>query len=887
MSAQLLESTDTPRKAGSQHPSQRAQQNANESGVMQLRAARNYTRECPVDEFYKAYVETKKYARVADRTMGRIMSVLRDRRAIVDGEWVDLHRDDQDDRVSVGENKHFKNMEVVFAHVLEAAAEVCPARYATAKKITDFACRPDCQTASEVPGASFRVDALNYLCVSSYPRNATAGTAHNYTAAVPGQVSFIYTADSGATWDFKMWEDESSVLRNEQQTLNTAQHMLYNDIRRTCHFSVTIERTTARIWYHTRSHTIVTKGFDIHTAAEQVVQFILFSTFATPFQLGFDPTVRRVVVDDMLHYEFEVIDLKFKRRIYRTVMIEHENPAAELYSRAMRVFKVVECGVEHDYVLRDYWLFDDDLTSEEWKIQSEILKHLAAKLPKEEYEKAKRHFLTIIADGVVHHRGGRDAVPSPPESAEVYEYANELNPKSTAAKKPTVSMANRGEGAAFAGPEEPTETPPTQPLILHGRKHCRTVYLEHCQDLWQVKDPAMFFFALYQLMYILDMLRRAGYMHRDVSLGNVMLQLLSTEATCLAEKYITKIADLEYARAYSRTSQHDPITGTSLFMSVELQARAHQFRNKKIKGLLTSGYFAYSFLHDVESVLWMALYFAYRRCSRAILESTPWEVLEPRLKAVKVYASQIFVDSLYGSQQRDNVFTEPYNAENIVLPHLRALYGDNSPMTKLASLIDSLRETYELVEDDTTVRLPAGAQIRSGNPKAPRLAESVYEKNAQIYDTMAKVFDEISQHFYSAENADELVQFSDIDFTTGKIIVKPAAPKPAAAPVATVADGAAAEAVDGQATGAPKKLTGKRKKDAEDEARGKKRASAKRSGADASAQRAGTAGPSGSQPATRGKTRAKSNTKPAAAGKRSSGRNSGRLSKRNSAQDPA
>ncbi|KAL1726891.1 hypothetical protein EV714DRAFT_276179 [Schizophyllum commune] len=787
------------------------------------------------------------------------MRSLRGRGAIdlTSGFWTDLPVYGEENAVP---REYFKNMEMVFAHVLAAAAEVLSGRCKAGKKVSEFVCCLDCQTASRVPSIPFHVDALSYLREPTYTREAEAGTAHNYTASMSGRFSTIYMADAGVTWGFKLWNDESSVLRNENHALSTAQHMLHNDLRRTRHFSCTIEITTARIWCQTRSGTIVTRGFDLHKDAEELVQFILFSAFATPSQLGFDPTVRRVALNNTLHYEFDVVDLEGRDRAYRSVAIVHENRAAELHGRAMRVFKVVdvECSVEHEhgpeFVLRDYWPYDDDVTSEEWRIQREILEQLEAKLSKEEFAKARQHFMTILADGPVSHDD------------------------------------SRGESAACAGLERSSHIPLSRkPLDLQARRHCRTVYLEHCQDLWQMKDPAKFFFALGQLMYILNNFRRAGYMHRDISPGNVMLQALPTasEITCLSKQYITKVADLEYAKAYSRTRQDDPITGTALFMSVELQSRAHQFRNKKIRGLLTSSYFAYSFLHDVESVLWMALYFAYRQCSRAILDSTPWNDLRPRLEAARTYAAEIFVDNIRGSQQRDNVFTEPYNAENIVLPHLRDLYGDESPMTRLAGLIDTLRETYEAVENDTTV-LCAGNPVRSNDPNAPRLAESVYEKNAQIYDTMAQVFYEISQHFFSAENTDALVQFSDIDFTTaGKIIVRPAAPKPVAAPVATVVNGAAAEAGDGQATGTPKKLTGKRKKDAEDEARGKKRASAKRSGADASAQRAGTAGPSGSQPATRGKTRAKSNTKPAAAGKRTSGRSSGRLSKRNSAQDPA
>ena len=63
----------------------------------------------------------------------------------------------------------------------------------------------------------------------------------------------------------------NDLSKNEQHALSTAQHMLFNDLRRTCHFSCTIEETTARIWCHTRSGTFVTQGFDIHVVSRPML----------------------------------------------------------------------------------------------------------------------------------------------------------------------------------------------------------------------------------------------------------------------------------------------------------------------------------------------------------------------------------------------------------------------------------------------------------------------------------------------------------------------------------------------------------------------------------------------------------------------------------------
>ena len=57
---------------------------------------------------------------------------------------------------------------------------------------------------------------------------------------------------------------------------------------------------------------------------------------------------------------------------------------------------------------------------------------------------------------------------------------------------------------------------------------------------------------------VLDKFRAAGYLHRDISLGNVMLHQFREKASGLYH-YIMKIADLEYAWPYERLSQVEPI----------------------------------------------------------------------------------------------------------------------------------------------------------------------------------------------------------------------------------------------------------------------------------------------------------------------------------------
>ncbi|KAG6841660.1 hypothetical protein H0H87_011611, partial [Tephrocybe sp. NHM501043] len=110
---------------------------------------------------------------------------------------------------------------------------------------------------------------------------------------------------------------------------------------------------------------------------------------------------------------------------------------------------------------------------------------------------------------------------------------------------------------------------PSHEFQHHTRAHVRTVYAEVCRSIYELRDYATVVRALrdnvkgtFQYSYTTNIiadrmflalwyLRKAGYVHRDVSAGNCLWGIASEKG---------KLSDLEYARPYDELSMHDPLT---------------------------------------------------------------------------------------------------------------------------------------------------------------------------------------------------------------------------------------------------------------------------------------------------------------------------------------
>jgi hypothetical protein len=135
-------------------------------------------------------------------------------------------------------------------------------------------------------------------------------------------------------------------------------HIMSNDPCRRFVLGLTIENTSTRIWYTNRSNVFVTQSFNfqsvrptslpksdkriplIQNFQEPATLISIFASlsFATDDALGWDPSIKRVLVDGKMCYEIEVHGVEGAKSVYRTHKVISDVGAIGLRGRGTRVF---------------------------------------------------------------------------------------------------------------------------------------------------------------------------------------------------------------------------------------------------------------------------------------------------------------------------------------------------------------------------------------------------------------------------------------------------------------------------------------------------------------------------------------------------------------------
>ncbi|KAJ2933995.1 hypothetical protein H1R20_g3098, partial [Candolleomyces eurysporus] len=446
------------------------------------------------------------------------------------------------------EREIFSRLKAIFMQIdaLELPKKECN-RFA-------FGLVPDDNVSSDVAGANFRIDA----CVKEPNPNKEQSKFHATNIIVP--------------MEFKVQRNIDTVLQ------------------------ITIEDDRMTLWYFSRSHTAKSRSFDYVKNPDLLIEVLISLMFATDEELGLDPSIQMHHQQDPEAARQYVYELREDdgSRFFSTTKSISEYRTAYVSGRKTRVFKVVEVEKEgttwrekngaKPMVLKDVWLNEGAKTEKEiqdalfddiqnfaerpdWRTDASLKDFCedevgAGKRFLDDFESIMRggYFKTLF----LLIRSQHVCLPSKRPIASAW------------VPNPLVFYSKNVWTQDDERPQEDKNIKPNFCLFAPKRR-CFILFSDECTPVDRLPTVGDAFDVLSQCVIALRLLFCVGWVHRDVSTGNVMA-IKDANGT-----WKVKLADLEYAKKFeSGAGTFDPKTGTPYFMAHEILAHEYIVRGKRV-----------------------------------------------------------------------------------------------------------------------------------------------------------------------------------------------------------------------------------------------------------------------------------------------------------------
>lgn len=300
---------------------------------------------------------------------------------------------------------------------------------------------------------------------------------------------------------------ELTFRQNEKKLIWSLHHIMRSDPCRRSTLGVTIENTQMRLWFSCRSVLVVSKPFNFITVSyhafflfvdslsilgqstKQIIRLFCSLAFAEDHELGWDPTIQRVLVEGKAQYDISLQSLHGSVSIYRTTSIISDFGAEALRGRGTRVFeaylRINSNGDPVDsnkrIVIKDSWRECDRKREDE--IRAEIFSDLEKAKGTEAAEADMKYFLTVLQASDVTVDGKRDDTNQLlrylPLPADCGWY--------TISPSPGLSRT-RHTSSVGCPPSYNSHRHVPKPLNIYHRTHSRIVFEEVCTPLFELRD---------------------------------------------------------------------------------------------------------------------------------------------------------------------------------------------------------------------------------------------------------------------------------------------------------------------------------------------------------------------------------------------------------------
>ncbi|KAG9007892.1 hypothetical protein FRB90_009172, partial [Tulasnella sp. 427] len=491
---------------------------------------------------------------------------------------------------------------------------------------------------TETVGGNFKIDAYLKLARSTVPE----------ASDVPRPL-----ADAAVPCEFKSFL--KLRFQNRKQLLGHISFTMTDDPRRMHMYGITIEDSTMAVWYFSRGYSVKSPDFDFRQDYRLFIRIMLIFLLANKEKLGYDPTVKRRTDSDGKPCFIYQVD----NRYFKTVRSIFESRRLCVTGRGTRVWQVVEVRSfenlepikgRSEMVLKDVWLnkgamtegqnlraIFDELEKLSLVLQSGTELAILSEFDQEERQRLRdcllqrtwgRYFLTKECDWQGYSSTGRGDGAEP---------NNQLFDAPPSDPIPASSSLTSETRHSTPRPTDPADRRlPQRPRSYGSKQQYRIVYQEICTPMHEVRPLSHVFTALEDCVFALQLMFLAGWVHRDISSGNVYLYTDKERQ----DQIRGILGDLEYAKRFSDTRcSLDPKTGTAYFMAVEIQTQqligtTISPENQKAKptkkdmedrvkmkqavdnAAKTVTGVRHHFQHDMESVFWLLLWILLRRFPR-------------------------------------------------------------------------------------------------------------------------------------------------------------------------------------------------------------------------------------------------------------------------------
>ncbi|GJE95074.1 hypothetical protein PsYK624_112530 [Phanerochaete sordida] len=404
----------------------------------------------------------------------------------------------------------------------------------------------------------------------------------------PDAYALLLTHANPITWcdvaipaEFKEKDATDDRLDNYEKILWSMCYIMQEDARRRFVFGFTIENVSMRLWFLSRSEVLVSEAFNFMTEREVLVDFILRTTFAKRSEIGFDETITRLSglspVDQSVRYDIQVRDPKKTPqeplvKTYRTRRLISEVGALSPRGRGTRVWEVYELDGNGEELRKlddkgNLVLADTLVVKETWSdvdrlSEGEIIDKIRSKAEAAgKLYDFETHFMDTSRFGDVYIDDGPD---SRPDTTAGFRQSR-LSAPEIALDVETLLVSAKPrpnqccQVVTVQGPVNKERIMlPTFSRYPH-KVHHRIAFTEVGQPVFQAKSLRKAYRCVGDVIKGLDLMHSLGWIHRDISYGNILL---------VGKR--GKITDLEYAKEETDTSVHGIRTGTMYFMSEEV-----------------------------------------------------------------------------------------------------------------------------------------------------------------------------------------------------------------------------------------------------------------------------------------------------------------------------